>query len=115
MLKKLTLTIVLILSILCLGGCNMEEQKEEVKEEVYTNNFSLYVENHLDVDIELHFINCGYLLNGKYEHKYTYFANSGRGFSVFYNNYDEIDITYNGKSYKYHIRDDVGLKTLDID
>lgn len=31
MLKKLTLTIVLFLSILCLGGCNMEEQKEEEK------------------------------------------------------------------------------------
>lgn len=33
MLKKLTLTIVLFLSILCLGGCNMEEQKDEVKED----------------------------------------------------------------------------------
>lgn len=37
MLKKLTLTIVLFLSILCLGGCNMEEENrlmiEEVKED----------------------------------------------------------------------------------
>lgn len=38
MLKKLTLTIVLFLSILCLGGCNMEEQnrlmiEEDVKED----------------------------------------------------------------------------------
>lgn len=36
MLKKLTLTIVLFLSILCLGGCNMEEEKNEVKVEEYS-------------------------------------------------------------------------------
>ena len=44
MLKKLTLTIVLFLSILCLGGCNMEEEKDEVKEEkIIIDNLSEYI------------------------------------------------------------------------
>lgn len=58
MLKKLTLTIVLILSILCLGGCNMEEENRlMIEEDDFYENFTIFVENSmpvpLDEDIEI--------------------------------------------------------------
>lgn len=105
MLKKLTLTIVLFLSILCLGGCNMEEEKDEEEEKVeveeYNNDIMLYLTNHLNTEIELTYKNCAIYSNGGYKHKQKYPANYERGFGLYYNDYGAIDIIYNGNSYQY--------------
>ena len=58
MLKKLTLTIVLFLSILCLGGCNMEEENRlMIEEDDFYEIFRIDVEKPipvpLDEDIEI--------------------------------------------------------------
>ena len=56
MLKKLTLTIVLILSILCLGGCNMEEENRlMIEEDDFYENFTIFVENSMLSPLSRHF------------------------------------------------------------